>query len=99
MRNAWKQAPVIMSRNAPRETVTLAKTVQKLFSQAAYQDAALRTTGPLAIEQAKRGRSLRELSRSTGLSPAYLSLVARGEQRISLAALQLLLAECEGSEA
>ena len=36
---------------------------------------------------------------STGLSPAYLSLVARGEQRISLAALQLLLAECEGIEA
>ena len=99
MRNAWRQVPVTMSRNAPQETVALAKTVQKLFSQAAYQDAELRTTGPLAIEQAKRGRSLRELSKSTGLSPAYLSLVARGEQRISLAALQLLLAECEGAEA
>ena len=99
MRNAWRQVPVTMSHNAPRETVMLAKTVQKLFSQAAYQDAALRATGPLAIEQAKRGRSLRELSKSTGLSPAYLSLVARGEQRISLAALQLLLAECEGAEA
>jgi len=99
MRNAWRQAPVTMSRKAPSKTVSLVKTVQKLFSQAAYQDAALRHTGPRAIEQAKRGRSLRELSRSTGLSPAYLSLVARGEQRISLAALQLLLAECEGIEA
>lgn len=99
MRNAWRQVPVTMSRKAPRETVMLAKTVQKLFSQAAYQDAALRVTGPMAIEHAKRGRSLRELSKSTGLSPAYLSLVNRGEQRISLAALQLLLAECEGAEA
>lgn len=99
MRNAWRQVPVTMSRKAPRETVMLAKTVQKLFSQAAYQDAALRVTGPMAIEQAKRGRSLRELSKSTGLSPAYLSLVNRGEQRIRLAALQLLLAECEGAKA
>lgn len=99
MRNAWRQVPVTMSRKAPRETVMLAKTVQKLFSQAAHQDAALRVTGPMAIERAKRGRSLRELSKSTGLSPAYLSLVARGEQRISLSALQLLLAECEGAEA
>jgi hypothetical protein len=89
----------MLAKGAPKKTEMLAKTVQKLFSQAAYQEECLRVTGPVAIEQAKRGRSLRELSQSSGLSPAYLSLVSRGKQRISLAALHILLAECEGIEA
>ena len=98
MRNHWRQKPVTVVKGAPEETRELAATVAKLFQQDAYQDACLRVTGPKAIEQAKRGRSLRDLSRSSGLSPAYLSQVSRGQQRISLAALQILLGECEGAE-
>ena len=98
MRDKWRQKPVTIHKGAPQGTKTLAATVAKLFQQAAYQDECLRVTGPPAIEQAKAGRSLRELSQSSGLSPAYLSQVARGNQRISLAALQILLGECEGAE-
>jgi hypothetical protein len=98
MRNKWRQKPVTLLKGAPQDTTELAATVAKLFKQDAYQDACLRVTGPNAVEQAKRGRSLRDLSRSSGLSPAYLSKVSRGEQRISLAALQILLSECEGAE-
>jgi transcriptional regulator with XRE-family HTH domain len=50
------------------------------------------------VHLAARGRSLRQLAKATGLSPAYLSLVANGQQRISLAALHLLLSQCEGVE-
>ena len=98
MRNHWRQKPVTVLKGAPNDTTELAATVAKLFRQDAYQDACLRLTGPKAIEQAKRGRSLRELSNASGLSPSYLSQVSRGQQRISLAALQILLGECEGAE-
>ena len=98
MRNRWRQKPVVVLKCAPQTTRDLAVTVSKLFRQDAYQDACLRVTGPIAIEKAKRGRSLRDLARASGLSPTYLSLVARGQQRISLAALNILLGECEGAE-
>lgn len=46
--------------------------------------------GPAIIKAATKGRSLRELSRMSGLSPTYLSLVNNGKQRISPAAFVTL---------
>jgi hypothetical protein len=99
MREILRAVPVSINRNAPKETLTLAKVVQRLAQDEAYRQVVLADHGAKAIELAKRGRSLRELSRLTGLSPTYLSLVANGKQRISLAAIQILLGECEGAEA
>lgn len=97
-RDHWKQKPVILSTRAPLATRQLAHTVAKLFSHDAYSRQALQVSGSLAVNLAARGRSLRQLAKATGLSPAYLSLVANGQQRISLAALHLLLSQCEGVE-
>lgn len=97
-RNHWKQRPVILSKSAPLATRQLGHTVAKLFSHDAYTQQALEASGSVAIKLAARGRSLRQLAKATGLSPAYLSLVANGQQRISLAALHLLLSQCEGVE-
>lgn len=99
MREILRAVPVSINRNAPKETLALAKVVQRLAQDEAYRQVVLADHGARAIELAKRGRSLRELSRLTGLSPTYLSLVANGKQRISLAAIQILLGECEGAEA
>lgn len=46
--------------------------------------------GPKIIATATAARSLRELSRMSGLSPTYLSLVSNGKQRISPAAFVTL---------
>lgn len=96
-RNIFRAVPVTIRRKAPRQTIALAKTVQRLAQHEAYRQFMLADYGPKAVELAKRGRSLREVSRLTGLSPTYLSLVATGKQRISLAAMQILLGECEGA--
>ncbi len=87
-----------MLKDAPKGTKALAAVVCKLASHAEYDRLALEWHGPMAIEMAKRGRSLRNLARNTGLSPTYLSLVANGRQRISLYALHALLCECEGMQ-
>lgn len=97
-RSIWKSKPCTVRKDAPRETLRLAAAVAKLTQAAAYSEVTLDYYGSEAIELAKRGRSLRELARATRLSPAYLSLVATGRQRISLAALHLLLKQCEGVE-
>jgi hypothetical protein len=97
-RSIWKAKPCNVRRDAPKETMRIASAVGKLTSNLAYSEAVLETIGPDAIETAKRGRTLRELARATRLSPAYLSLVANGRQRISLAALHVLLRQCEGVE-
>jgi hypothetical protein len=88
--------PATMSRNAPKGTKALAAVVCKLVAHHEYDIHALQWHGPKAIELAKRGRSLRQLARATGLSPTYLSLVANGHQRISLYAIHALLSQCEG---
>ncbi len=98
-RNILRSVPVTINRNAPKETLALAKVVQRLAQDEAYREIVLADHGPRAIELAKRGQSLRDVSRRTGLSPTYLSLVATGRQRISLAAIQILLGECEGAGA
>jgi hypothetical protein len=91
-----KLKPATMSRNAPKGTKALAAVVCKLAAHYEYDRHALQWHGPKAIDIAKRGRSLRQLARATGLSPTYLSLVANGRQRISLHALHALLCQCEG---
>lgn len=91
-----KEQPVFITKQASKETLVLAKVVSKLFHHRAYQELVLTAHGPTAIEMAKRGRSLRQLAKATKLSPTYLSLVANGRQRVSLAALHALLGECEG---
>jgi hypothetical protein len=93
-----KIKPAIMLRTAPKATKELAAVVCKLVSHDEYDRLAMEWHGPRAIEMAKRGRSLRELARATGLSPTYLSVVAAGRQRISLYALHALLCECEGMQ-
>jgi hypothetical protein len=85
-----------MLETAPRDTKALARVVARLASAAEYERLAMDWHGPKAVEMAKRGRSLRELARATGLSPTYLSLVANGRQRISLYAIHALLCQCEG---
>ena len=91
-------APVLILKTAPRATLSLAKRVARLHQDRAYAEVALEQSGPEAIGIAMRGRSLRELAKATGLSATYLSLVQCKRQRISLRALQLLLAQCEGVE-
>ena len=80
-------------------TVRLGKIVARLHQNAIYAELALQQEGPEAIRLALTqwgGRSLRDLARATGLSPTYLSLVSTGKQRVSIAALQLILCECPG---
>ena len=98
MNPARKLKPATMHRNAPKGTKALAALVCKLAEHHEYDRHALEWHGPKAIEMAKRGRSLRQLGRDTGLSPTYLSLVANGRQRISLYAMHALLCQCEGMQ-
>lgn len=95
-RKAWNPKPLVVTKMAGSKTRVLAKVVSTLFHHRAYQELVLTAHGPTAIEMAKRGRSLRQLAKATKLSPTYLSLVANGRQRVSLAALHALLGECEG---
>ncbi len=88
--------PVVVDATASDRTKRLAAAIAKLNSHAEYDFVAREWHGPIAIDIAKRGRSLRELARATGLSPTYLSLVANGRQRISLYAMHALLCQCEG---
>lgn len=88
--------PVYVFKSAPKATLSLASRVARLHQDRAYAQVALEQSGPEAIELALRGRTLRDLAKATGLSATYLSLVQCRRQRISLRALQLLLAECEG---
>ena len=90
--------PTVMLGTAPKDTKALAAVVGKLAANAEYERIAMDWNGPRAVEMAKRGRSLRELARATGLSPTYLSLVANGRQRISLYAIHALLCQCEGMQ-
>jgi len=97
-RTIRKLKPAVMLRTAPKDTKALAAVVGKLAAHADYDRVAMEWHGPKAVEMAKRGRSLRELARATGLSPTYLSLVANGRQRISLYAMHALLCQCEGMQ-
>ncbi len=97
-RTTRKIKPVVMLQTAPKETKALAAVVGKLAAHADYDRVAMEWHGPKAVEMAKRGRSLRELARATGLSTTYLSLVANGRQRISLYAMHALLCQCEGMQ-
>jgi hypothetical protein len=92
-------APVAIRMNAPPATRRFASIVAKLIQQDIYRAMVLEgSIGAEMIEAAKRGRSLRELSRAVGLSPTYLSLVSTGRQRISVSAMHRLLGECDGVE-
>lgn len=101
-RNIQNLPCAIIPRDAGTQyapTVRLGKIVARLHQNAIYSELALQQEGPEAIRLALTkwgGRSLRDLARATGLSPAYLSLVSTGKQRISLAALQRILCECPG---
>ena len=97
-RTTWPLKPAVMLTTAPKDTKLLAGVVAKLAANAEYELINLDWFGPKAVKMAKRGRSLRELARATGLSPTYLSLVANGRQRISLYAIHALLCQCEGMQ-
>lgn len=95
-RNILTEPPAVMRTDAPPATRALAKVVGRLAADIAFREAALEMHGPTAVRLAMRGRSLRELAKSCGLSPTYLSRVETGGIVVSPAALLALLRECEG---
>lgn len=99
-RRTRSNAPAaIIGNNVSPDMANLTRVVARLHQDETYREVALKEYGPEAIRLALTmwgGRSLRDLARATGLSPTYLSLVATGKQRISLAALQHVLCECPG---
>ena len=96
-RSILADKPATISVHAPKETIAIAKVVARLASDIAYREAALEMHGARAVELARRGRSLRALARSSGLSPTYLSRVALNQITISPGALLALLREMEGA--
>jgi len=97
-RRVLTDRPAIVTKKAPPEVRCISRAVARIASDIAYRDAALEAWGARAIEIAKRGRSLRELARATGLSPTYLSRVSTGEIQISPGALLDLLKQMPGCE-
>ena len=95
-RNILSDKPATIGIHAPKETIAVAKIVSRIASDIAYRQAALEMHGARAVELARRGRSLRELARVSGLSATYLSRVALNQITISPGALLALLREMEG---
>ena len=57
---------------------------QRVVSDLAYQEIVLAELGPDLVEMCRGDASLRDLAKRCRLSPAYLSLVRRGEKIISI---------------
>lgn len=72
------------------KATALARIAESMIDAENAKTHALSHDGPELVRTAIGGGSLRELSRRTGYSPTYLSLVMNGAQRISLRAYAVL---------
>lgn len=79
-----------MSSRSPSKA-SLARIAARIAKDEAFAKSALSENGALAIRMARGKRSLRDLSRRSGLSPTYLSRVETGQMPISLGAFTRLV--------
>lgn len=83
--------PIKISKTIPANLSVFANAAQRMISNNLYNNIARDTHGPQLVKAAVGTGSLRELSRRSGLSPTYLSLVRTGTIRISIESYMTLL--------